>query len=446
MNVRLRYLLALCALCLPLSLASSGASAQDADGAVDSTTAAPGTAGTPGAAAEDIADTSADSAEGEVAEEEAEEEEAEEAQDAPAIEDDLAAEADAEAEAEAAPEGEEDAPAASEPLIWRSSLFFFQQGLTINSMAPGLGQSPNPTYYHSYTLQPRLYLDGQNFLVLTQGLSIEWTDGDFTTRQFDPYFSDTTLEWRHIEVVEGFVLLTSVRLQAPVSLPSIAAQRVLNTGLGLTIVRVFPELASLTLAASLAYRRWWGMSNVTVARDSSQCQDLASGSRGPTALQDGSLDSCGTSGAFTTERDRFLGGLTLSIQPISGLTLSTQYFYTLAIGNDVTPYDGIEPQSTDHFRPAQYFSANIAYDFLPWLNVLLGYQTGSGFARMQQEDGTYLTPFWDPMNSEVYIAATFVLDGIYEALAGGEDDGLTPEQRQRRRQGLSAAPAARAAF
>ncbi len=339
---------------------------------------------------------------------------------------------------DAAAEGAAADAAPSAPLPWRSSLLSWQHGVTLNTLDPGAQLSYDPTYYWSFFLQPRWYFDPQNFLVLSAGLSIEWTQSNDTTTQREPQFGDLALEWRHLESVEGFVFLTSVRLAAPTSLASIAAERVINTGAGLTIVRVVPEAASLTFALSGSYRHWWAMSNTSRSRSAVPCQRFAAAPTG----HDTSADGCDELNGVTTEQERITSVLTVSIQPLSGFTLTTQYAYVGSYAQQVTPIriGGVTmgDMSATHWRHFQYFTLSAAYDVTPWMNLLLGYQTSNFLAPLLAGDGSVRNPFYDPYSSELYLSATFMLDGIYEAIVGGdESDGLTPEQRQRRRQGLA---------
>ena len=56
---------------------------------------------------------------------------------------------------------------------------------------------------------------------------------------------------------------------------------------------------------------------------------------------------------------------------------------------------------------------------------------------MFSEDGSLRSPV-NLYDMQVAIGTTIQIDALYESVAtAGEDDGLTPEQRQRRRQGLA---------
>jgi hypothetical protein len=325
-----------------------------------------------------------------------------------------------------APAEEEEAAApAAAPRPYRGSIFYWQHGLTVNTLSPSAQLTYNPTYYWYFLLQPRWYLDAQNFLVLSQGLSIEFTEADWTTTQYEPQLADTVLEWRHTEMVEGFVFITSARLAAPTSLQSIGAERIINTGVGLTAVRVVPEAASLTFALSVGYRHWWAASNV-MSRNAAPQYCAA---------------DCGPS----TERDRFSSVLTVNITPFAGFTATMQYALVAMYGHDLAPVSPgavggpstIPDMSDTHWRGFQYWAVAVAYDVVPWLNLALGYQSASSLSPLWNDDGSVRNPFYNP-DSELYLAATIAIDALVEEIEGSEDDA-SPELRQRRRQGLASA-------
>lgn len=348
---------------------------------------------------------------------------------APTTGDEIAEDIAAESVAAEAPAEEEAAPPASEPSPFRGSLFSWQQGMTVHTLDPSAQLTYDPTYYWSFFVQPRYYLDRQNFLVLSQGLSVELTDAGYTTTQREPQLSDTVLEWRHIEVVEGFVFIPSVRLAAPLSTWSQAADRVLNTGVGLTVVKVFPEAASFTIALTGAYRHWFALTNVVTAAQPYGCRlggDAAAG-------------GCDQAGGLTTERDRLLGALTLTVMPLPGFTVLTQYAIAAAYGHELrTETIGSTVTYADdgnHWRNFQYWTLAVGYDVVPWLNLQLGYQSASFMTGLYNDDGSVRNPFYNP-ESELFLTATIALDVLTDEIVGTGDE-VSPEQLQRRRQGLA---------
>ena len=364
----------------------------------------------------------------------------------PSVEEDLEAEASAAEASESdadpatpADEGEAGAAAADapppEPSPFRGSLFSWQQSLSVNTLNPDAQLTYNPTYYWTFFLQPRFYLDRQNFLVLSLGASIEFTDNDLSTIERQFLLTDTTLEYRHLEVIEGIVLIPSVRLTAPTSLASIANETILTAGAGLTVVKVFPELASFTIAATGAYRHRFGLTNVAVVHDENA----------PRCSTTSLVEQSCQAGAFTSGRDTMIAALTLTIMPVSGLTILTQYAGAWIYGEELRTEENpgiggpgeIPDGSPSHWRNGHYWTIAVGYDVVPWLNLQLGYQGSPGFTRWLNESGNVQNPFYD-FDSELYLSATIALDVMVDEIIGSDEDtGLTPEQLQRRRQGLA---------
>ena len=333
----------------------------------------------------------------------------------------------------------EEAQAEREPLAWRNSFFTWTMGGTLNTFVPDAQPTYNPTYYWSFNLAPRWYLDPRTFFFLSQSGSIELTDDDFWHANREFQLSDTIVELRHTIQAEGFIFIPAVRVTVPTSMISQAAQRYLNTGVGLTAVRVIPEAAGLTIALSGSYRHWWsdGIQGLT---DMSEYPNRCAGG--------GGADSCPGYG-LVNATERVLTALTVNVTPVSGLTLTFQGVYvgdyvptlapaSLPASEVVTAQAGgnvIPARDETRWRHFTYFTLAVAYDILPWFNLSLGVANSSVLAPLFNDDGSVRSPFNPDTNW--YLSASFQLDGIYEAIVGGEDDGLTPEQRQRRRQGLS---------
>lgn len=273
---------------------------------------------------------------------------------------------------------------------------------------------------------------------------IELTDADDTTYNREPVLSDTLLDLRQTLSWEGFVFQLSGRLGFPLSKGSQAAGRILQTGLGLTIARPFPELAGLTFALTGGYRRWWATRNVANAAESYPGQCLQP-SPGETPV-------CTQASGTTTARDTLLGGLTVNVSPFSGFTVSLSGFlmgtYNFEVGDaDVAVNGGnvhLSDDSPSHWRAFTYFSLAVAYDVAPWLNLQLGIQNSGGVAPLLDTTGNATSPF-NP-DTQVFLSTTIGIDAfVNEVFGDEEDDGLTPEERQRRRQGL-ASTGGRSAF
>lgn len=345
------------------------------------------------------------------------------------------AEAEPGAEQAADPEPETSRPAGPQ-LTFANSFFSYSNAVTVHTFAPGAQLSYDPTWMMTANLTPRFYLTDTTFLWLNQTVSLELTDTNTGTYNREPLLADTLLDLRQLVGWEGFVFQGQLRLGFPLSKASQAAGRILQTGAGVTIARPFPELAGFTVAASVAYRRWWATRNVPATG-----QPYPGNCFSPSP---GAPPECQQASGQTTARDILLAGLTLNVAPLPGLTVSASGFYFAAYGHELAdaqvPINGgaetIEDESVTHWRPFTYFSLAVAYDVLPWLNLQLGIQNSGSVAPLYDPDGSVRSPF--TADTQVYLTTTFGLDALYGEIAGaGSEDDLTPEERQRRRQGLA---------
>ena len=353
-----------------------------------------------------------------------------EAEAAPAADDTTADEASDEAS------GEEEPARTGPEFTFANSFFSWTNGVTVNTFAPGAQLTYDPTWQMSFSLTPRFYLTDTTFLWLNQGLWYEVTDANDGTYNREPLLSDTLLDLRQIFAWEGFVFQPQARLGFPLSKASQAAGRILQTGLGLTVARPFAELASFTVAGTFGYRRWWQTRNVPTVS-----QPYAGNCTQPDPLQP---PICTQASGSTNGRDILLAGISLSVMPVSGLTVSGSAFYMAMYGEELAPASipinggttTIPDRSITHWRAFTYFSLAVAYDVLPWLNLQLGIQNSANVAPLYNPDGSVRSPF--TADTQIFLSTTIGLDGLYEEIfEDSEDDGLTPEERQRRRQGLA---------
>nr|MDQ3031954.1 hypothetical protein [Myxococcota bacterium] len=358
----------------------------------------------------------------------------------------------AEAAADAAPADDEEAAeatqAAREPLPWRNSFFSWTHGVTTHTFMRDSQLSYDPMYYWSFNLAPRWYLDPATFFFLSQSLSYELTDdGVSSPYNHDLLLSDTIIELRRVAMAEGFIFIPGVRVVLPASKLSQAAQRYFGLGAGLTAVRVIPEAASLTIALIGRYQYWFAGSNVPLT----SAYEGESAPPAPPAVANPAADPYGDNfvsqaSGGTAFAHIITMGLSMNVTPISGLTVTGSAFWLATEGFGLAPActavltsrDGFDCQgdnSATHWRHFTSFSLTVAYDVQPWLNLSIGWSNSTVLAPVFNADGSVRSPF-NPDNN-LFLTASFQIDAVYEALAGGEDDGLTPEQRQRRRQGLS---------
>lgn len=332
-------------------------------------------------------------------------------------------------------EEEAPAPARGPALRFANSFFSWSNAVTFNTFVPEAQLTHDPTWVMSFNLTPRFYLTDTTFLWLNQGLFLELTDSNDGTYNREPLLDDTLLDLRQLLRWEGFVFQGQIRLGVPASKASQAAGRVLQTGLGLTVTRPFPELAALTVSVTGGYRRWWATRNYVATGEPvyASCEQLAGGAP----------SFCTHAGGATPARDIVITGLVMSVMPAPGLTVSFQGFYLGLVGDDVAtadvPINGgtttIVDDSPTHWRHFTYFALAVGYDVLPWLNLSLGVQSSGLAAPLYNPDGSVRSPF-NP-DTQVFLTTTLGLDGLYDELFGAREEELTPEERQRRRQGLA---------
>lgn len=349
----------------------------------------------------------------------------------------------------------EAAQAATEPLAWRNSFFSWTMGSTFNTFYRGADLSYNPLYYWTFFLTPRWYLSSNVFFVVNQGMYYEFTDDDSATYNHEPQLYDTIIELRATFVADRFIFIPSfLRLMIPMSKLSQASQRYFNTGVTLTTVVNLPEVASGNLALTLSYRRWWGATNVSLTAAPYPAETGAGGDN-PTStnVYNGSNGGCTSGDCFGDQAwgeslgvDRLVLGLTWNLTPTEGLTVTLSGWllwdqgYPLLeqpVGTMGGAASYLVDDSRSHWRMFSSYSVQIAYDVQAWLNMGIGISNATNLSPFWGPDGSVLSPF-NP-NTQVFLTTTITLDGIYETLtAGAEEDGLTPEERQRRRQGLAA--------
>ncbi len=373
------------------------------------------------------------------------------------------AEDSAEGETEAGGAEEEaasDAPSPAE-LPWRNTFFYWSHQATFNTFWRGAQLSYDPVYIQYFSVSPRWYLAPTSYFVVTQGLQIELTDGD-TALNRDPQLSDTVVEFRQMIPWEGFVFMGQARITLPVSKLSQAAQVYLGTGLGATIVRPIPEI-NLTLAGVFRWSHTFAGSNVVRVGepqpDMCPAQILPTTPGGGATAPEFSTSSCDQLGTATSASDSLLYGISATLA-FDALTFSLQAFFLSSYGYGLAPWHPTPGQiltdnpqaprelldgSPTHWRNYTYFSLSAGYQFTPWLNVSVGIQNSANVASAWNPDGSVRNPIFTP-DTQAFLAVTAQLDTIYTELAGQGEQDLTPEERQRRRQGLAAAPSTGGTF
>jgi len=341
-------------------------------------------------------------------------------------------------------EAAEEVQAEREPLAWRNSYFNYSINSSFCSFSRDCQLSYNPTVYTFLSLSPRWYLDPATFFTFYQALYIEHTNDDGATYQHEAQLFDTRIGLNHREALgTNFLILPGASLWLPASKTSQAAQRYFR--LGASVSGTWdPGVGGFNLSAQLSYVHWFAGSNVA------QTGSPYPGSTAGPSLQTPNGDPVANQANSTTsETDRVTAGLTANWQPLSGFTITLQIFYfwlqgwglsNAAIPGVTTTGAGdfvVGDASPSHWRAFDSYNLYFQYDFVPWLQGWIGFSNSTQLASVFNADGSARSPV-SLYDMQVSLGATITLDSLYESFAvAGEDDGLTPEQRQRRRQGLA---------
>lgn len=364
-----------------------------------------------------------------------------------------------EAPAEAAP-AEEEAPAAPEPSPWRNSFLTLTTQVTTNSFWRGAQLSYNPTWQNNLSIAPRWYPGTGGFLRANWGVSYELTDDDFNALNREPMLNDLLVDYVHpIDLGEGFLMLPMARVTVPISRASLASQRYLQVAGQLTAIKVIPEAGNLTLALLGRYAYWFAGSNVILTDDPQpdRCPPapVVNAPGGGSATPEPTFTTCGQFGTPTGIEHTILAGLSATMTPIGAFSINLSAFLFIGYGYGLAPaYVDVatseEPLQIDdgsptHWRNFTYYSLSIAYQFNPWFNLSLGIQNSGVVAPQYDPSGNLYNPLFTP-DTQVFLSATLTLDEIWNEIQGSGDEGLTPEERQRRQQGLSYGPSAGGTF
>jgi hypothetical protein len=347
------------------------------------------------------------------------------------------------------------AQAAREPLAWRNSYFNYSINASFCSFSRDCQLSYNPTVYSFFSLLPRWYLDPATFFSLNQSAYIEHTGDDSATYQSEFQLYDTRIGFNHREAVANgqFLFLPSVTLWLPLSKASQAAQRYFGLTAGLSSTWD-PGVAGFNMSLALSYRRWFAGSNVALTHSPfpattgsgapSDGSLIASGPISAPVLCNSAESCANQASGSTSEADRITAGLTVNVAPVENLTLTLQIFFIWGNGfglrdESIATATGnyMVGDGANHWRTYSSYSFYIQYDFAPWLQASLGISNSTQLSPFFSADGSVRSPvnLYDLQGS---FGITVTLDSLYESFAAaGEDDGLTPEQRQRRRQGLA---------
>ncbi|MCB9593704.1 MAG: hypothetical protein H6719_13305 [Sandaracinaceae bacterium] len=353
-----------------------------------------------------------------------------------------------EASGEAAEEEEAPEP---EPIPWRNTFFNYNNQVSTNSFWRGAQLSYNPLWQMQFSVVPRWYPGTGGFLRANLGFSLEVTDTDSNALNREPLLNDLIVDYVHpIDLGEGFLLMPMARVTVPLSRSSLAAQRYLQLAGQLTAIKIIPEAGNLTLALLGRYAYWFAGSNVVLSDtpqpDYCPSNSIAQTTGGGVLAPDSPPATCGQFGGFTTTRHTVLAGLSATMTPIGAFSINLSAFLFLTYGHDLAPaYVDVatseapvrfDDGSPTHWQNYTYVSLSIAYQFTSWLNISFGIQNSGNVAAVYDPSGNLYNPLFTP-DTQLFLTATVTIDELYSELSGAGDEGLTPEQRQRRQQGLA---------
>lgn len=330
-----------------------------------------------------------------------------------------------------------------EPLAWRNSYFNYSINSSFCSFSRDCQLSYNPTVYTFMSLSPRWYLDPATFFSFYQAFYIEHTDDDGATYQHEFQLFDTRIALNHREALgDNFLVVVGGSLWLPTSKGSQAQQRYFRLG-GSLSATWSPNVGGFNLSLQTSYVRWFAGSNTALTQS-----PYAGSPAGPTLATPTGDQSANQASSTTGEVDRISAGITANWAPLEGFTITLQIFYFWiqgwGLGNAAIAANTVTGSSIlvgdtspTHWRAFDSYAIYFQYDFVPWFQGWIGFANSTQLASVISEDGSVRSPV-NLYDMQVSLGATITLDSLYESFAvSGEDDGLTPEQRQRRRQGLA---------
>ncbi len=370
---------------------------------------------------------------------------------------------------ESAPAGDDASTAADEesagppPLPWRNSFFGWTNQVSANTFYPAGQLSYQPLYMQSFYFIPRWYITDSGWISLYLNANVQLTNlsggsqDAGTAYNRDPLLWDFYVSYNQPIPWEGFVFLPSVSIRLPMSKASQVAQNYLGLSAGLSIFRTFDILGSqLTLIAGASYTGFISGSNVTQV--GAPQPDLCSGGTGPQnaagaagftpgAVPLGANASsimCDQLGGYSATNQYAVGsvsfletigefsfGASFAIFAMQGAPLAAA---NIPVETSAQPLV-IPDNSRTHWRDSTSFGAFIGYQFLPWLQVQLGIQNARYNAPAYNPNGSIRNPIINP-DTQFQLSFNMQLDEMYTEIVGTGED-LTPEERQRRRQGLA---------
>lgn len=293
------------------------------------------------------------------------------------------------------------------------SQVFVQTDLSLNTLAPGLQLSDNPSAGTALFFLPRFTISDDWQLRGRLSLSVEWTNSDVTTTVREPVLSDTTLQlyYRGLPTLFGVKALIGPQVVLPSSDLSQARTMRLSPGVVAQLSRaVALPAGSLLLLSNLSYQRpIYGYTTPGLDRapsygpqcrgDLSSCVEQASGLANARDLFGWSLVFLGQFGDFA---------------PAVTFSASHQLPFRFT---PVPSTVSVEDPTT--VRVVTAFSAFVDWTFNAWGTLELGYNlTRSALG----DDGKYGNPFFDRyQDGRLYLGLNVALDPF---LVGDSEGGV----------------------
>lgn len=297
---------------------------------------------------------------------------------------------------------------------WKGSLVGYEHVFSAVSLDKASGQTWNPYYAHSFTLQPMWRFHDYVGLRLRLDVEQELTNSDETVKRYEWMWSDLNVEVNagkgYTEKVTGININGDLRLGIPVSKISRARTMVLALSPSLTISRKFPVLSGLTIAYSGRFSYQFHQST--------------------TAQYDGTSLSCGDPDSAECERFTNTGirnaqtvlvhGPSIRLDILDNLSFTVSYLLRRSGLYDLDDYDVYDSGSGIYLgtlasgendieaRYGQAFSAEIAWDPIEMVGLALGFI--SVYSDLRQ-NGSYQTPLFNQFTN-IYLNLSLDIDSV----------------------------------
>jgi hypothetical protein len=313
------------------------------------------------------------------------------------------------------------------PLPWRNTLFVWDHTVTTKTFDPNAALSYNPTYYQTFSLRPRYYLDESISIRAREDIVVELTDSDDRARNHEPVFSDLQLSIVNTQIVElpGEITIgAGVTAWAPVSVVSRNANLVLGLEGSTSATRVFDDVVGgLTLQAYGALRYNFHTKNVPTTES-----DIYAPPFTPSGGAHTPLDQLGA-----PSNSVLVGTLGLSISLAIndwlsvGVDYEGQWAHGYGLAEACTSPERVvvadaeqlclPDASATKLRATSYLAIGAAVIPTAWLYVWAGVVS---WTSQLAPNGSYYNPFDNPSTS-ISVTAIFTMDEVYTTVRDALD-------------------------